>query len=380
MKIDIIGAGIGGLTTAIALQQKGINAHLYEQAPILQPVGAGIIMANNAMQVFDKLGLKEKIETRGNSISSMNITDEKLSSISSIDLRYFEDKFGVKNTAIHRGTLQQLLAEQLRDTTLILDHQLETIDVINSGFALKFQGGVKINSEIVIGADGINSIVRQQLFQNSIIRHANQLCWRGITDFDLPKKYHHELNEAWGKSKRFGFVQIGEGKVYWYALKTIKNTSSELSLSKISLYFNGFSPMIKEIIKSTATNNIHTAEISDLKPFKTWSNGNVCLIGDAAHATTPNMGQGACQAIEDAYVLSECLQYYDVKTAFRKYQKLRLPKATMVTNMSRKVGKMAHLSNPLLVQLRNATMKLTPTSANRKQSERIFQLSELDLV
>jgi 2-polyprenyl-6-methoxyphenol hydroxylase-like FAD-dependent oxidoreductase len=100
-------------------------------------------------------------------------------------------------------------------------------------------------------------------------------------------------------------------------------------------------------------------------------------IGDSAHATTPNMGQGACQAIEDAFVLSECLHKYEITKAFSEYQKLRLPKAHQVVKASWLVGKMAHLKNPILIDLRNQMLRLTPTSVNRKQNELIFQLAEI---
>ena len=111
MTIDIIGAGIGGLSTAIALEQKGIEAKLFEQAERLEPVGAGILLANNAMQVYEKLGLRKKIEAGGHTVSSLNITDAQLRPISKLDLSYFEKKFGVRSIAIHRGVLQELLTD-----------------------------------------------------------------------------------------------------------------------------------------------------------------------------------------------------------------------------------------------------------------------------
>ncbi len=373
--IDIIGAGIGGLTTAIALEQKGIKTRIFEQANDIKPVGAGIILANNAMQVYDKLGLRKVIEENGNPISSMNITKANLQSLSSVDLSYFEEKYNVKNIAIHRGILQQILIDNLKETEIHLDHKLHNLVKSKDEYSLEFTNGEKEKSTTVLGADGLNSVVRNTIFPKSTIRNANQVCWRGIAEYALPPKFKNELNEAWGKTDRFGFVQIAENKVYWYALKSFKENVEEFQLAYIESYFEDYNSLIKNIILSTQKEQINTAEISDLKPNHSWSKNNICLIGDAAHATTPNMGQGACQAIEDAYVLSECLAKYDTNIAFKEFQKLRLPKAHQVVKDSWMLGKIAHLSNPILRSVRNQMIRFTPDFINRKQSEQIFQLT-----
>ena len=377
MNIDIIGAGIGGLTTAIALEQKGIKTRIFEQAEQIKPVGAGIILANNAMQVYEKLGLRKIIEENGNPISSMNITKSNLKPLSKIDLSYFEQKHNTKNIAIHRGTLQQILIDKLKSTKINLNHKLTSIVENTNGYYLKFENGEQIQSSTILGADGLNSIVRQNLFPNNSIRNANQICWRGITEYELPTKFKNELNEAWGKSGRFGFVQIAENKVYWYALKSFEKSKNEFSINDLEQYFSNYNSVIIDIIKSTKKEHINTAEILDLKPIHIWYKKNVCLIGDAAHATTPNMGQGACQSIEDAFVLSECLDKYGITKAFSEYQKLRLPKAHQVVKASWLVGKMAHLKNPILIGLRNQMLRLTPSSVKRKQNEQIFQLAKI---
>jgi len=373
MTIDIIGGGIGGLTIAIALQKKGIDVRVFEQAKKIKPVGAGIILANNAMQVYEKLGLRKEIEQSGNPISSVNITDIQLKPISSIDLKYFEEKHRVQNIAIHRGTLQQVLINQLNKNSLKLDHSLTNIEKTGKEYILQFKNGQTISSSIILGADGLNSVVRNQLFSENKIRHTDQICWRGVTDFALPQQYQNELNEAWGSGDRFGFVQIAPKVVYWYALLSQQN-HADYSVNKLNTYFRNYHSIVREIIKQTSIKTIHTAIISDLDPIKIWHKENVCLLGDAAHATTPNMGQGACQAIEDAYILSECLHKFDTNKAFRAYQKLRISKAHQVVKASWTLGKIAHWKNPIAIFFRNQLMRMTPQNINRKQSEKIFQL------
>ncbi|MTI23864.1 FAD-dependent monooxygenase, partial [Fulvivirga kasyanovii] len=348
-----------------------------EQAGEIKQVGAGIILANNAMQVYEKLGLRKEIESHGNIISSMNITKANLKLVSRVDLSYFEKKHRVKNVAIHRGVLQQILLNKLQSTEINLKHSLKHVSQAGGIPSSTFENGKSIQSSMLIGADGLTSVVRQCLFPENKVRNAGQVCWRGVVNFDLPPEYKNELNEAWGRGERFGFVQIDKDKVYWYALKSFKKHKDEYSVSDLDSYFSNYHAVIRDIIAATPKERVHTAMISDLKPTGTWHKENVCLIGDAAHATTPNMGQGACQAIEDAYVLSECLNKYDTHAAFEKFQNLRLPKAHHVVKTSWRIGKMAHLSNPLLIKARNLIMTITPPSISRKQPEQIFQLPAL---
>lgn len=374
MTIDIIGAGIGGLTTAIALQQKGIQVRVFEQANTIKPVGAGIVLANNAMQVFDKLGLKNEIEAQGNPISSLKVTQENLNVISSVDLGYFEEKHQVKNIAIHRADLQRILLSKLRSEVIYLDHELDNIEENDDkSYTLTFKNGKTLSSEVIIGADGIHSKVRNFLFPKSVIRNAKQVCWRGVTNIRLPEKFKYELNECWGKGDRFGFVRIKSNRVYWYALKN-ESDSEDYDTEHLEDYFKDYHPMVQEIIRQTPLENIHTSDILDLKPNKSWFSNNACLIGDAAHAATPNLGQGACQSIEDAYVLSECLSTCNPATAFTRYERLRMSKAHLVVNKSWRLGKIAHHTNPVLITLRNTMMRMIPKTINRKQSELIFEL------
>jgi len=371
--VNIIGAGIGGLTTALTLKQKGLHINIFESSAEIKPVGAGIILANNAMQVFQKLGIQDKIEKAGNKISYMKITDANLTKISVVDLAEYEKKYGVHNIAIHRGELQKILANEIGYDNINLSKRLSKIEKADL-FKLTFEDNTTIESKLVIGADGIKSVVRNQLFGEGILRNANQKCWRGICKIDLPQKYLNELNEAWGKGKRFGFVNIGDKKVYWYALTNSKNVKTEqVNLTEM---FKEFHNDILNIISATKKEQIIVSDIIDLKPIDKWQNENVCLIGDAAHATTPNLGQGACQAIEDAYVLGKLLDSgITIENTFKEYENARRKKAHMIVNTSWTVGKMAHIENRFGIWLRNFIMKNLPKSANKKQMDKIFNLN-----
>lgn len=322
--ITIVGAGIGGLTTALALKRRGINATVYESAPEIKPVGAGIIMANNAMQIFRELGIQHKIEQAGHKVSHMEIANAQLQPLSVMELTGFENKYGVYNVAIHRGDLQMILAQELGFENIKLDKSLSSIEK-NEKFQLFFEDKTKADCDVLIGADGIKSTVRSQLFAQSKTRDAKQTCWRGICEIKLQEKYHHRAYETWGKGKRFGFVKINDKKTYWYAVAN-HHFMHEGKTDLVDL-FKEFHPDLLDIILQTPKETIFLSDILDLAPIKKWYNGNACLLGDAAHATTPNLGQGACQAIEDAYALAQLVgQNPNWENIFIRYQQTRMRK------------------------------------------------------
>lgn len=367
--VSIIGAGIGGLTLGNVLEQQNINFKIYETASEIKPVGAGIMMAINAMQVFEKLGLKDKIESAGNKINSLCITNENLKILSKQNILTFENKLGVCNVAIHRTELQKILADQLLPEQIQLNHQLAKIEK-QENWLLSFENGNSVESKIIFGADGIKSLVRNQVFKTGKIRSAHQKCWRGVLTTSLAEKYDHDAFELWGKGKRFGFVKIAESTLYWYA---VINENLIGDLKKIIDYYRDFHPDIQSIIEETPEEKLFFSEISDLEPMKNWFQENVCLVGDAAHATTPNLGQGACQAIEDAYVIGKLLEKNrDFNSVFEEFQKIRKTKVNEIVSTSRKIGQISHWEKG--TSLRNFTMKLLPESMKNKQIEKIISL------
>ena len=371
-QIAIIGAGIGGLTAALAFKQKGFNITVYESAAEMKPVGAGIGIVNNAMQIFKKLGIHEKIENAGVKVSAMNITDHKLRLLSVMDLKEFEVKYGVCNISIHRAVLQNILAEEIEFENIKLSKRLLKIEQ-NEKVKLSFGDGSIETADVVIAADGIKSVVRNQLFDLSEIRDTKQICWRGVSKVSLRKDYNNKAIEAWGKGKRFGFVQINDQDIYWYAV--VNESLINQHDNNLHDLFADFNNDVLNIIENTSDDTVIKNRIIDLKPIDKWYNKSVCLLGDSAHATTPNLGQGACQAIEDAYLLADLYQEdKSIEIVLKEYQNLRIKKVHAIVNSSLTIGKIAHLENSCAIYLRNLLIRCIPTSINNKQLQSIFKV------
>lgn len=382
MKAAIIGAGIGGLTTAIALQQEGIDFEIFEAAPELKPVGAGIVMASNAMQVFQRLGIEKKIMTAGLEIVNAYGVDQSFKLISGLAVKEKVGAlYGIGSYAFHRGRLQHALLSEIDPRKIQLSKKLTTLNGSHSSVTLAFEDGSSATPDLVIGADGIKSIVRNSIVGDVSLRYSGQTCWRGMTKFTLPEDKQFNSYEMWGKQKglRFGFVPTGEDEVYYFTTYfTDPNGKDEPGLIKKSLLqkYSCFGEIPMQLIGSTPEENIIRSDINDFKPIRRWWSGRVALLGDAAHATTPNLGQGGCQAVEDGYVIAKCLKENStIEKAFENYQHIRYQKAVHVVNLSRRFGKMTNLGNPVLQSLRNGLMRMMPESIAIKQLDKILKLN-----
>ena len=378
MKYTIIGAGIGGLTTALAFEQKGIEYQIFEKAPVLNEVGAGIWLAPNALQVLESLGVLEDVIANGNFIDRITIGKQDLSPISDSNQDFIKDFFGYTTVAIHRAALQKLLFDKIPKEKIFLNKGFESFkEVAANKIEVTFNDASKTITDFLIAADGINSKVRQQLFPESRKRYSGQTCWRGITNMVLEDDLLHRGFELWGNKIRFGISKVSKDKTYWFAVVLAKeNELVEVRLVKEKLLkmFSEFDPLITDLITATEVHQIIKSDIHDLKPLKKWHKNNICLIGDAGHATTPNMGQGGAQAIEDAYYLSNLIAENKDKNIFELFQQKRQKKVSLVVNQSWMTGKMAHWKYGQ--SFRNFILKNVPKSIINKKMIALYQLEK----
>ena len=219
--ITIIGGGIGGLTTALALEKTGLDYQVFERTPALKPVGAGIWLAPNALQVLDWLGLLKEVQAAGNTINRILLGQSDMSPLSSSDQQAAVDRFGFSTVAIHRAALLEVLYRKLPEGKVHLGKAFDHFTELEDGKTeVHFTDESAVITDALLGVDGINSAVRRQLFPNSSIRYSGQTCWRGVADFELPEDQRDLGVELWGKGARFGLSRIAPGKTYWFAVKS----------------------------------------------------------------------------------------------------------------------------------------------------------------
>jgi 2-polyprenyl-6-methoxyphenol hydroxylase-like FAD-dependent oxidoreductase len=358
------------------MEQAEMDFTVYEAAPELKPYGAGIWMAPNAMQVFDKIGVKDAVIAAGIELQKVDITDEKLNLIHALNLQKIKTTFGSSIVAVHRAKLQQVLYSFVNPDKVILNKSLVSLEEKKDKVLLHFADDSSIEADFVIGADGIHSQVRQQIFPQETLRYAGQTCWRGLVTHNLPDAWKNSTLELWGNRLRFGMAEMANQQIYWFAVKSApENEKDENSDIKKYLLeeFAHFQGPVRELIEATPDFMIRRTDLHDLPSLKNWHRSNICLIGDAAHAATPNLGQGGAQAVEDAYELVQSLQKEkENQQAFKAFQKKRYGKVKRIIFGSYWIGRIAHWR--YFKGLRNFFLKNTPTFIEEKQLNNIYRI------
>lgn len=365
MTIAIIGGGIGGLATAMGLQKIGIKANVYEQNKSFKPLGTGIGIGSNVMIALHKLGIGEKILELGMSLNEQQFLNGNLKRLNSIDFTLLKERFGEENITIERAELHNSLFRGLNSNHIHFNKKVKQFKQIKKQVELTFTDGSTEYVDYVIAADGIHSIFRQTLIPKSKPRYAGYTCWRGITKNENDVSLHLST-EIWSERGRFGYAPLANGDVYWFACINAKEKDlyyQNLNRQGVATQFGHLSSTVTRLVEETYDDHFLHHDLYDIKPIDTFIYDRVCLLGDAAHATTPNMGQGAGQAIEDASELVNAINSEkNIKDAFILYSKKRVPKTKKIINLSRQIGSVAQWDNEFLIAVRNLFFPFVPSS------------------
>jgi 2-polyprenyl-6-methoxyphenol hydroxylase-like FAD-dependent oxidoreductase len=354
------------LSAAIALRQTGNVVVVLEQAPRIDPIGAGITLFANAMRALDRLGLGEAVASRGAAATRSAILTWEGRELTRVPPDLLEGTI-----ALHRADLQAALAAQAGDVRLGVE--VVVAEQEDDSVVARCADGSEERGDLLVGADGLNSVVRRAI-ADVPIRYAGYTAWRGVSSVPVEPG---RLTESWGVGERFGLVDIGRGRTYWFATKNAPEGESDEPQGRkaeVARRFSGWHEPVAEIVDAAYDTTILRNDVYYLEPLPGWSDGRVVLVGDAAHATTPGVGQGAAQAIEDAVVLADRLASGgDLRAALAAYEAIRRPRTDAVLKMSRRADNAAQLASPIGWRLRNALVRRLPERTQRRQLEPLIR-------
>jgi 2-polyprenyl-6-methoxyphenol hydroxylase-like FAD-dependent oxidoreductase len=368
-KIAIVGGGISGLATALALKRIGRTVSIYEKKTENSHTGAGIILGSNALKALDYLGVLPQVQQLGISSNYYLIYDNHGNPITTIESKNMEFPL---YTFIHRKDLINILRDALSDEQIFYKKNLVFFTTNHNKSQLLFEDGTLVKTDYLLACDGIQSTIRKQLFPDKHLRYAGYTCWRGILE-NNQQHYLKNYMETWGPKGRFGTIPLTNNRTYWYALKNGKPNDTRFKTWKTNdllTNFYDYHHPIPEIIENTFDENVTRRDIYDLEPLFQYVYDHILLLGDAAHASTPNLGQEACLAIEDALVLAKCIERErQLETAIRSFEKIRLTRMKKVLHETWLFGKIAQIDIPMICSVRNKVMKWAPASFHQSRFE-----------
>ncbi|OFE15699.1 hypothetical protein BA895_21740 [Humibacillus sp. DSM 29435] len=364
----VVGGGIGGITAALALIRTGRQVVVLERCPTPVDTGSGITLSRNAMAGLDAIGVGDEVRAVGSQPPPGSGGFRTPRGEVLVDAHAaVQDLY-----AFHRADLHRVLRGLLPDETIRTDHDVQRVSTTSLGACVEIAHRQTIQAELVVAADGWRSRIRSASHpEYSGPRYAGYTTWRAVTTSRV--ELGGIAGESWGSGERFGILPLRDGLVYWFAVATLPPGNHDAGLNEVHRRFATWHRPIPELLEATDPATVIHLDIYDLPlPLPPFTAGNVVLLGDAAHAMTPDIGQGAGQAIEDAVVLAaELARTPSQAAALKRYDTARRPRTEQVSKTAHRTGQMAQAQGRLAVPLRNAMMRLTPPSISTKMLERI---------
>jgi 2-polyprenyl-6-methoxyphenol hydroxylase-like FAD-dependent oxidoreductase len=371
VSIGIIGGGIGGVAAAVALRRVGIEATVYERAPELREVGAGMMLWPNATRVLRDLGPLEKVAA----LSGPNRHFLVRSSEGAILMDIALGRFDVPALCTRRADLLDALISALPAERIRLGHDFESYECRKRSVGVRFAGGISAEHDFLIGADGIRSRVRSQLLGMHQPVYRGYTVWRGLACLTgaVPAGAN---SETWGRGQRFGILSTGGDRFTWYATANRASDhvdSSEGRQRELLRMFAGWHEPVGSLIAATDESAILKNGAYDLAPLKRWGHGRVMLLGDAAHPCTPNLGLGGCMALEDALVLAKSFcKEATPELALRRYESLRRRRTRHVQQRSLLMGHIGQWENRLVAGGREMVTSMLPAKLFERNLRRVY--------
>jgi salicylate hydroxylase len=373
LKIAVIGGGIGGLSAAVGLYQQGFEVDVYEQAPELTEVGGGINMGPNAVRILYRLGLRDGLDREGvKPVGNHQRRWQDGRTLQRAALNPLcEELYGAPHITIHRADLLAVIAAGFPAKRVHLGHRLVGLADCGDGTEAWFDNGVQIRTQVLVGADGINSTARTLLFGAEEPQFAGCVAYRGLVPAPRIADLGLEVgSQSWvGPGGHLVHYFVSRGRLLNFVGWTEHDTwnredwTDRATIARALAAFAGWHPQIRRIISEAQTCFIWA--LFDRDPLPRWSLGHTTLLGDACHPMYPFMGQGAAQAIEDGAALAACLVAgaHDPAAALARYEELRLPRVSRLQAMSRANKYRFHMPDGPEQEARDAEWASTPDRA-----------------
>ena len=364
----IAGGGVGGLTLAVVLTRLGANFVVVEQDQ--RTAGAGLLLASSAMRVLSTLGVAERALQSGQVTRNWHILNQAGSV-----LRKLSVNSDLPSLSIQRADLLALLRTQLPVDSVVAA-TVDQVQAQQDGVAVTLKDGRVLIAKALIGADGMRSCVRRHLFGEQCLRYRGYVGWRGIARL-VPDGYKELLSESWGPGGRFGIAPVDENRTYWYASANHPESwidhAQERQTNLLRRFAEWHKP-VQDLIAATPNDEILVNRIYDLMRLPAWSKGKITLLGDAAHAMTPNLGQGACLAIEDAWELGSLIALHaNPELAMANYERARMRRVRWIQQQSRAMGWVVQAERPVTVAVREWITPRIPDFLVRFGMRKLFE-------
>jgi 2-polyprenyl-6-methoxyphenol hydroxylase-like FAD-dependent oxidoreductase len=370
VRVGIVGGGIGGLTAAIALRRAGVDAVVFEESPEPRAVGAGLHLWSNAVRALRELDLGD-IERIAVEIEREFIYKANGKLMIEWPVGELGRELGAASIGLTRPGLLRFLLDRIDANALELGRRVERFTDDGERVVLSFADGEETAVDLLVGADGLLSTVRTQLWGTSRPRYAGYASWRTLVPAAHDDPGPPAVRQYWGRGGRVVCFPAGEEQMYVACLGNApagETNAAGATIQELRARFGSFAEPIPKLIDRSIEPAWIRMDIVDRKPIETWGRGRVTLLGDAAHPMTPNTSQGAGMAIEDAVVLARCLRDASASPeVLRAYERARAKRANSQIKTARFAGSLGRVENALLVRARDLFIRLTFGSIGWRQ-------------